>query len=310
MRLSTRIRLWLQATFRRSDLEREIDAELRFHLDAYARDLIAGGVSPSEAARRARIEFGSSERAKEECREATGVTLLETLIQDLRYAARTLRKSPGFVAAAVLTLGIGIGASAAVFSVVNAVLLKPLPYLRPDRIVMPWWAWPVSDLGDNFPWGLRDFLAFERQAVGFASVGAFKADSFNLTGFGDPIRLDGIKASAGFFPALGVTPLLGRTFTPEEEEPGHELEVVLSYGLWIERFGGEASLIGRSIDLNGLGSPNPVRLNESALNAPTLAKPTACRSKARKSRSPQGKLSPKSLTGQAHHGMTIRSGRR
>jgi hypothetical protein len=252
MRLLTRLRMWLSATFRRSHLERDMDAELRFHIDTYAAELVERGVPSAEALRRARIEFGGIDNAKEECREARGVTFLETLIQDLRFGARTLRKSPGFAVTAILTLALGIGATSAVFSVVNAVLLKPLPYPRPDRIVMPWWAWPVTDLGDDFPWGQRDFVAFQRQVVGFQSVGAFKSDSFNLTGFGDPIRLDGIKASAGFFPALGVPPLVGRTFTAQEEEPGHELEVVLSHSLWLERFGGDPGAIGRAINLNGL----------------------------------------------------------
>ena len=252
MRLWSRLRLWLSATFRRSHLERDMDAELRFHLETYAAELTQRGIPHDEALRRARIEFGSSELAKEDCREARGVTFLETLLQDLRFGARTLRKSPGFATTAILTLALGIGSTAAVFSVVNAVLLKPLPYPRPDRIVMPWWAWPVTDLGDDFPWGQRDFVAFQRQVVGFQSVGAFKPDSFNLTGFGDPIRLDGIKASAGFFPALGIPPLIGRTFTAQEEEPSHELEVVLSHSLWLEHFGGDPAVIGRSINLNGL----------------------------------------------------------
>jgi len=246
------LRLWLAATFRRSRLERDMDAELRFHMDTYAEELVRSGVSRSEALRRARIEFGGFEGAKEECRQARGVTFFETLAQDFRFGARTLRKNPGFAIIAVLTLALGIGSTAAVFSVVNAVLLKPLPYPHADRIVMPWWAWPVTDLGDDFPWGQRDFLAFLRQEAAFQSVGAFKPDSFNLTGFGDPIRLDGIKASAGFFPALGVPPLIGRTYTQEEEEPGHELEVVLSHSLWLERFGGDPAVLGRSINLNGL----------------------------------------------------------
>ena len=251
MRLLSRLRSWLRATFLRSREEREMDNELLFHIETRVDDLLRDGLSRAEATRHARLEFGGIESAKEECREARGVTFLETLLQDLRLGARTLRKNPGFAVTAILTLALGIGSTAAVFSVVNTVLLKPLPYPRPDRIVMPWWAWPVTDLGDDFPWGQRDFVAFQRQVVGFQNVGAFKADSFNLTGFGDPIRLDGIKASAGFFPALGVPPLVGRTFTAQEEEPGHEFVVVLSHSLWLERFGGDPAAVGRSINLNG-----------------------------------------------------------
>jgi predicted permease len=252
MRLFSPLRSWFRATFLRSREEREMDTELRFHLEARIDDLLRDGLSRPEALRRARLEFGGIESAKEDCREARGVNFVETLVQDLRFGSRTLRKNPGFAVTAILTLALGIGSTAAVFSVVNAVLLKPLPYPHADRIVMPWWAWPVTDLGEDFPWGQRDFVAFQRQVVGFQHVGAFKADSFNLTGFGDPIRLDGIKASAGFFPALGVPPLVGRTFTAEEDQPGHELEVVLSHSLWLERFGSDPAAVGRSIELNGL----------------------------------------------------------
>ena len=251
-RVWSRLRLWLLATFRRSRLERDMDAELRFHVDAYAEELVRSGVSRGEALRRARIEFGGLEGAKEECREARGVTFLETLMQDLRFGARTLRKNPGFAAIAVLTLALGIGSTAAVFSVVNTVLLKPLPYPHADRILTPWWKWPLNGFGDDFPWGERDFLNFRRQTKTFQSIGAFKSDSFNLTGAGDPMRLDGIRAASGFFPALGVQPLFGRAYTQGEEEPGHELEVVLSHELWLHRFGGDPAAIGRSIELNGL----------------------------------------------------------
>jgi predicted permease len=251
MTLASRLRSWLRAAFFRSRLESEMDSELRFHLDAYAADLVRSGESQEEAARRARVEFGGMESAKEECREARGLIFLETLTQDLRYGARTLRKNPGFALVAVLTLALGIGSTAAVFSVISGVLLKPLPYPRADRIITPWWAWPLSDLGTDFPWGLRDFQAFRRNQNTLQSLGAFKAESFNFTGVGDPLRLDGIRASAGFFPALGISPLIGRTFTSEEENPGHELEVVLSYRLWLERFGGDRSALGRSIELSG-----------------------------------------------------------
>jgi predicted permease len=251
MRLLSRLQSWLRAAFGRARLEDEMDAELRFHLDNFAEDLARTGVPRAEALRRARLEFGAVERAKEECREQRGVRLLETFLQDLRYGVRCLRKNPGFTAVAVLTLALGIGSTAAVFSVVNAVLLKPLPYPEPARIVTPWWAWPVNDMGDEFPWGQRDFFAFRRQARTFQSLGAFKSDSFILTGSGDPLRLDGIRASAGFFPALGVQPLFGRTFDQEEEEPGHELEVVVSHQVWLDRFGGDPGVLGRSINLNG-----------------------------------------------------------
>jgi putative ABC transport system permease protein len=164
-----------------------------------------------------------------------------------------LRKSPSFTAVAVLTLALGIGASTAVFSLVNAILLKPLPYPRSEQLVIPWRQVPPQlNLGyDEIPWGLMDFRRMLADSKMFQNLGAFKSDSFILTGAGDPAKLDGLRASAEFFPALGVQPVLGRAFTPEEDQPGHEHEVLLSYGLWREHFGADPGILGRSLELNG-----------------------------------------------------------
>jgi putative ABC transport system permease protein len=178
---------------------------------------------------------------------------MQTLLQDLKYGLRMLAKSPGFTIVAVLTLALGIGASTAVFSIVNAVLLKPLPYLNADRIVIPWRQVPPQlNLGYNeIPWGLTEFRRMLTDAKTFQDLGAFKSDSFILTAAGDPAKLDGLRASAGFFPALGVQPVLGRAFSSEEDQPAHEDEVLLSYGLWRERFGGDTRILGRAVELNG-----------------------------------------------------------
>jgi len=178
---------------------------------------------------------------------------MNALLQDLKYGLRIFAKSPGFTAVAVVTLALGIGASTAVFSLVNAILLKPLPYPHAERIVMPWrLAPPQLNLGyDEIPWGLPDFRRMLTDVKAFEYLGAFKSDSFILTGSGDPTKLDGLRASAEFFSALGVQPVLGRGFTPEEDAPGHEHEVLLSYGLWHERFGGDAGILGRALALNG-----------------------------------------------------------
>jgi predicted permease len=253
MRLFSPIRSWFRGMLHRARLEREMDGELRFHVDAYADDLRRSGVPQQEALRRARLEFGAIERAKEECRDERGVRVLETLLQDLRYAARTLRKSPGFTVVAVLTLALGIGASTAVFSLVSAILLKPLPYPEPDRIVLPELVSPPGvNLGSEyFPWGEKQFRLVTRDTHPFQAFGAFQNDSFNLTGSGEPYFLDGFRASAEFFPALGISPALGRTFTAEEDQPGHEYEVVLSNQLWRERFGADPNILGRAVQLNG-----------------------------------------------------------
>jgi predicted permease len=253
MTLGSRLRSWLRAILQRSRVEREMDAELRFHIEAYAEDLVRRGVAREEALRRARLEFGGVERAKEECRDARGASFIETLVQDIRFASRMLRKSPGFTAVAVLTLAVGIGASAAVFSLVNAILLKPLPYPDSSRIVLPELISPPGvNLGSEyFPWGQAQFRMLTRDAHPFQTVGAFQNDTFNLTGAGEPASLDGFRASQEFFPALGVSPALGRTFTAEEDQPGHEYEVILGDRMWRERFAADRDVLGRTVDLNG-----------------------------------------------------------
>jgi hypothetical protein len=174
-------------------------------------------------------------------------------LQDLKYSLRSYRKDAGFTLTAVLTLGLGLGACITVFSVVNAILLKPLPYPNAERIVIPWrQAPPDLKLGYNeLPWGGLEYFLFLHDSKSFESIGAFQSDSFNLTGSGDPTRLEGLKASTGFFSSLGVAPALGRSFTPEEDQPGHQYEVLLSDRLWRERFGADRAILGRAIELNG-----------------------------------------------------------
>ena len=177
---------------------------------------------------------------------------MENVWQDVKYGARMLAKSPGFAAVAILTLALGIGATTAVFSAVNTVLLEPPSYPHPEKIVFPWRLAPAGlNLGyDELPWSRPEVQLMERHQTAFQSLGAFLGDSFSLTGTGDPVLLDGIRASAGFFPSLGVTPMLGRMFAREEDEPGREHEVVLSYPLWRDRFGADRGIVGRSIRLN------------------------------------------------------------
>jgi len=175
-----------------------------------------------------------------------------TLLQDIKYAYRLIVKATGFSAIVVLTLALGVGATTAIFSVVNTMLLKPLPYPAAERIVFPWRRAPHGvDIGfRDLPWSRREVLQFAAQTHTFESFGAFLGDWMNLTGSGDAIRLGVSRVSAGFFPSLGVTPAFGRVFTAEDDQPGREREVVLSHRLWQSRFNADAAVIGRTIDLN------------------------------------------------------------
>lgn len=247
------LRLRMRSLLKKDAFKSDLNDELRFHFDQRVEQLVRSGVSIAEARRRARLELGTEDEIQEEHRDASGVRFLETLREDIRFAMRILRKSPGFTVVAILTLALGIGASTAVFSLVDAVMLKPLPFPHADRIVFPWQVVPSSlNLGyDKGTWDRVEFLDFSHELKTFEDLGAFQSDSFNLTGSGEAVRLNGLRASAGFFPALGVSPTLGRTFTDEEDHPGHEHEVILSNALWRERFGSDPGILGRTIELNG-----------------------------------------------------------
>jgi len=175
------------------------------------------------------------------------------LLQDLRYGLRILAKNKAFTLVAMLTLALGIGASTAVFSVVNVILLKPLPYPHAERIAIPWRQAPRGiNVGyAEIPWGPPAVRLFWSEAKTFQHLSAIQPDAFILTGGGEPVHLQGVRASAAFFPVLGIAPALGRGFTSEEDQPGREREVVLGDRLWRDRFGADASVVGRAIALNG-----------------------------------------------------------
>jgi putative ABC transport system permease protein len=230
----------------------DLDQDIREHLACETQDNIDRGMSPTDARHAALRKFGNVTLVKEDTHAVWSAVWIEQLWQDLRFGLRLLRKSPGFTVVAVLMLALGIGASTAVFSLVDVVLLKPLPFPQPERIVFPW-RLPRAGSGvsfDKYPWGRVDFLFVSNESKTFEALGAFQSDSFNLTGAGEPLRLDGLRASAGFFPSLGVAPALGRTFTEQEDRPGNEREVVLGDHLWRERFGSDPGILGRVIQLN------------------------------------------------------------
>jgi putative ABC transport system permease protein len=253
MTLGSRFRSWLRATVQRSRMESEMDAELRFHMEAYAEDLARSGVPREEALRRARLEFGGLENAKEECREARSAHLVETLLQDWRYAARTMLRAPGFTATAVIALALGIGANTAIFSVVNAVLLRPLAFDQPDRLVQVWHTPPQKSFPGikEFAVSPANFLDWRSQSHSFEGMSAYGFGRYTITGSGHPETIRMTAATTGLFSILHAQPLLGRGFLADEDVPGHEHVVVLSYGLWRSYFAGNRDVVGQNIQLNG-----------------------------------------------------------
>jgi predicted permease len=251
MTIWNRLRSWLRATLHQSHTEQEMDAELRFHIQSYAEDLVRTGIPRDEATRRARIEFGAIQRAKEECREARGVTFLQSLWQDLRLAARMLRNTPAFTVVAVLTLALGIGANTAIFSVVDAILLRPLPYPEPSRLVRLWESAPSRGYFRNVVNPLN-FMDWRDNAKSFQAMAAISSSMTNLNTHGQPVAVPGLQVSPEFFSILEIPPILGRTFNQQDGIPGQNQVAILSYDLWRSQFGGDAAIVGQKIDVDGL----------------------------------------------------------
>jgi predicted permease len=225
----------------------DVEEEFRSTLDAYQEDLIRQGLPEEEARRKARIDLGQAAAQNETYRHAIGLRLFDELGGDIRYGFRGLRRNPGFAAVAVLSLALGIGATAAIFSFVNAVLLKSLPYPHPERIVSVWEKNPGG--GSNFISTLN-FLDWEQQNRCFQFFSAIARDTVTLTGSGSPEELKVHRVSASYFKVLGVDATLGRTFAPDEDHVGNDLEVVLSNRIWRSRFGGDPKVIGLQITLD------------------------------------------------------------
>ncbi|HEX4165840.1 MAG TPA: ABC transporter permease, partial [Bryobacteraceae bacterium] len=238
------------AVFRPGKLDREIKVEQQFHVASRIDDLVEAGMKPEEAAREAQIQFGSLVRAGEESREARLLSWLETTAQDLYYGIRTLRKSPSFAAISILTLAIGIGANTAIFSVVNAVLLQPLPYPQPERLVSLFERIPNFDNGSI---SYLNFLDWQRMNHTFSALAAYRSDAFNLAGEGEPEHLSGAMVSAGFFEMIGVHPVLGRTFNKEEDRRGADPVAMISESLWRRKFGSAPKIVGQRLIVDGIG---------------------------------------------------------
>ncbi len=235
--------------WRKSREERELDDELKFHLEQEAQLRRDRGQDP-DAARR---DFGNVTLARESTREAWGWTRVEAAFRDARFALRLLRKSPAFAITAIAVLALGIGATSAIFSVVNAVLLRPLPFSEPDRLVM---VWERSQSGRPNVIQSGNFLDWRARNKSFTQIAALWAFSMNVSGDGEPVQIPGMNVTAGFFEILRAAPILGRTIAPSDDVPGAPRVCVLSYGLWQRRFGGRMDVLGKKIDLQG--SPSEV----------------------------------------------------
>ena len=233
----------------RDAIERGLNEEIRFHIDQQTEKNIRAGMPPAEARRHAFIKFGGTERVKESTRDEFRPAFFEDFLRDLRYGARALMRAPGFTAVATITLALGIGANTAIFSVVNAVLLKPLSYREPDRLVFVWER--NTAIGKD-----RDLVAppnyqdWQGQNSVFEALGAYRVNGFALTGSGEPESLTAITVTGSLFRVLGVDALVGRTFT-EQEEKRRDRVVVLRHEFWQRRFGGDRSLVGKTITLTG-----------------------------------------------------------
>jgi putative ABC transport system permease protein len=240
----------LRALVRRDAVLEDIEEELRSHVEMEAEAHIGKGMRPEEARRAALRSFGDLGRIKDLAYEVRGGGILETLWQDLGYGARMLRKHPVFTFIAALTLALGIGANTAIFSVLNSVLLRPLPYAAADRLVWIWDSNPSMGY-PRFSSSGPNFKDWQRQSESFEHMAAFTGRSFNLTREGEPERIQGAMTSSDLFPMLGIKPVMGRAFLPDEEKAGSHHVALISYSLWQRRFGADPGIINRSLTLNG-----------------------------------------------------------
>ncbi len=231
--------------------EERLNEEIAGHIELQTEENLRAGIPPAEARRQALLKFGAVESMKEEYRAVHHFVFLDALLQDIRFAFRMLRKSPGFTAVAILTLALGIGANTAIFSVTDAVLLKPLPYKNPARLVWPTLQFPKTDLHGSFvPHPI--YFAWRDQNHVFSGIAATHfVQEFTLTGTGAfPERIAGMRVSANFFSVLGIELARGRSFNSQEDRPGGPQVAVLSYGIWQSRYAGNPEILGRTIMLD------------------------------------------------------------
>src|SRR5215471_265246 len=247
MRSLRSLLLRLRDLFRREKRERELSDELASHLAMHIEDNVRAGMSSQQAQRAALLKLGGVEQTKENCRERGGLPVLDCLLRDLRFALRMLQKNPGFTAVSVLTLALGIGATTAIFSVMNAVLLRPLAMEDPSRVVYLQEQWR-----DLFP-GLSvgNFTDLQQQSSSFTKLCASNNASFNLATSEAPERVEGEQATGDYFATFGVQPIAGRVFTVDDDKPGRAQVVVISERLWRTHLHAASSIVGQPLRVNG-----------------------------------------------------------
>ena len=244
----------VRAFFHKAPLDADLDAEMAAHLEMAIEENVQRGMTPEEARRRAMVRFGGVQQAREEQRAARGLPFLDVLGQDMRYTLRTLGRDAGFTVVAVLILALGIGANVAVFSVVNTILLRPLPFPESQQLV--WIAPPPQKCGVSCATYSADaydeFVADTKSYQGVTGYEAFtNPDNYRLTGHGEPVPATGIEVIGNFFNVLGVEPYLGRLFRPEESQQNAHPVALLEYAYWKRQFAGDRGIVGKEIDLNG-----------------------------------------------------------
>ena len=239
---------WWKRLWRRRQMEAQLEKELSFHLEQHISQLVARGWAPDEARRQARLALGGLEQVKEKCRDARGTRWLEDLLQDSRYALRTFRQRPGFAVVALLVLGLGIGATTVMFTVIDSVLLRPLAYPEPERLIAL--RGHTEQFGEFWGFSNPDFGDAKRESRTLA-LAAWGYGGGTISEPGEPEYVFGREVSAELFSTLGVSPVQGRSFRPDEDRPGAAPVVIISYSLWQRDFGGEPSVIGKSLVLEG-----------------------------------------------------------
>src|ERR1044071_1836464 len=239
----------VRALVRKDRLEREMDTEMRFHLDMEIEQNIKRGLSAKEARNQALRRFGGVEQVKEECRDARGGRLIESIVQDVRYGARVMRRNPGFTLVALITLALGIGANTAIFSVIYGVLMRPLPYTDGNRLVILHQQAPLARIED-MGFSATEIKDYREQNQTLEGVAEHHSMSFILLGREEPERIQTAVVSANFFDLLGAKPLLGRTFLPDDDQKGADAVLVLSYKYWQRSHGGDPNIVGRVFTMN------------------------------------------------------------